>query len=298
MLATAGPFPVLVLGRALTGLGHTLATIGGLAALLRDEQGPSASVRLNLYEFAGMLGVLGGLAGVGMLPARWGWPVSMLIISIPLLVPIGLTPLMLRRFADRPRRAPAPSAAAPPGSWSRTRPIVWLMFAVGALMGLSWSAVSQFLIPLRGTREFGVDRGGVSGLLALSQLVDLAVLLPLGWLADRAGRALALGLVLAALGFGVWAAGLGSYPYFVAGCVLLGVGMAGWMFPLGVIREHIEPHTVAWRMGLYRAGVDASTFAGPLICGLLGEGHTGLFIGAMGLAALAAGARLIWRGLA
>jgi len=62
------------------------------------------------------------------------------------------------------------------------------MFAVGIVLALAWSAVSQFLLPLRGTREFGLDRGGVSGLLMLAQLVDLAALLPVGRLADGLER--------------------------------------------------------------------------------------------------------------
>jgi MFS family permease len=177
-------------------------------------------------------------------------------------------------------------------------PTVWLMFAVGAVMGLGWSAVSQFLVPLRGAREFGLDRGGVSGLLALSQLIDLAALLPVGWLADRAGRGLVLGAVLVLLGVGTWGTGLGSFPFLVAGCALLGVGMAGWMLPLGVIREHTELGTLAWRTGLYRVGVDATAFLGPLICGLLGEAHTAVFIALVGLAAVLGGVCLVWRGLA
>jgi hypothetical protein len=42
------------------------------------------------------------------------------------------------------------------------------MFALGVIMALAWSAVSQFVIPLRGTREFGLDRAGISGLLSLA----------------------------------------------------------------------------------------------------------------------------------
>ena len=106
-----------------------------------------------------------------------------------------------------------------------------------------------------------------------------------------------LGVVLGLLGLGVGGIGLGSLPYFVAGCALLGLGMAGWMLPLGVIREHIEPRALAWRTGLYRVGVDATAFLGPLICGLLGETRTPAFIGLVGLAAVAVGAHLLWREL-
>jgi len=296
LLAAGGSFPVLVLGRALTGVGHTLSMVAGLTAILKNDHGASASVRLNFFEFAGMLGVLGGLASVGLVPEGWGWPVSMLIASAPLAVPLALIPELQRRFPERALHHEAASARPPTSE--RTRPIVWLMFAVGTLMALAWSAVAQFLIPLRGAREFGLDRGGVSSLLALSQIVDLAVLLPVGWLADRVGRLPVLGVVLGLLGFGVWSTGLGSFSWFVAGCAFLGSGMAGWMLPLGVIREHIEPHTLAWRTGLYRVGIDAAAFLGPLVCGLLGEASSGAFLALVGLAAVVAGARLIWRVLA
>ncbi len=298
LLATAGPFPVLILGRVLTGLGHTLGMVGGLTAVLQDDRTPTASVRLNIFEFAGMLGVLGGLAAVALLPLGWGWPASLIVASLPLLVPLVLAPVLRRCFPDHLRRSARSSAAAPPApSRSATRPIVWLMFAVGAIMALSWSSVSQFLIPLRGTREFALDRGGVSGLLALAQILDLAALLPVGWLADRVGGGLMLGVVLALLGLGTLGTGLGSFPSFFGGCAFLGLGMAGWMLPLGVIRAQIEPRTLAWRTGLYRVGVDATAFLGPLICGVLGETHTAVFIGLLGVAAVGAGAHLVWRGV-
>ncbi|HXJ78883.1 MAG TPA: MFS transporter [Candidatus Methylomirabilis sp.] len=297
LLATGGPFPILVLGRILTGLGHTFGMVGGLTAILRDDFGPRASIRLNVFEFAGMLGVLGGLASVGAMPAGWSWPRSLLAASVPVLVPVAIVPMMRHRFfalSGRPSDAPS----APRTSSARTSPIVWLMFGVGIILALAWASVSQFLIPLRGTREFGLDRGGVSSLLALSQLVDLAALLPVGWLADRAGRVPVLGSVVAIVAFGVWGTGLGSFGYFVAGCGLLGLGMAGWMLPLGIIREHIEPHTLAWRTGLYRVGIDGAAFLGPLICGAIGESHTTVFIALVGLAALVAGGCVLWRGRA
>src|SRR5262249_42456687 len=150
-------------------------------------------VRLNTFEFAGMLGVMGGLMAVSVLPGRFSWNVSLLIASTPVLAALALAPALRGRFPDRPRRPR--DVAAKRGTSSSFRvgtgpaePIVWMMFAVGVVMALSWSSVSQFLIPLRGTREFGLDRAGVSRLLAMSQFVDLLVLLPVGWLADRLGR--------------------------------------------------------------------------------------------------------------
>lgn len=297
LLATAGPFPVLVLGRLLTGLAHTLVMVGSLTAVLQDRQGPRASMRLNTLEFAGMLGVLGGLALVGLLPERWPWNLTLLAAAGPVVVSLAGTLVLTRMVPGRLASAPsiAGAAAATPTPSARAAPvppIVRLMFALGVVMALAWSAVSQFVIPLRGTREFGLDRAGISGLLSLAQLVDLIVLLPVGWLADRIGRLPVLTAVAVTLGFGLLAVGLGALPLLVIGCALFGLGMAGWMLPLGVIREHTDVTRLGWRTGVYRVGVDGAIFLGPLICGVLGPAHTPIFIALVGVAAFAIAVRL------
>src|SRR6185436_5016321 len=105
-----------------------------------------------------------------------------------------------------------------------------------------------------------------------------------------------LSAVSACLGFGAFAVGLGSFPFVVVGCVFLGLGMAGWMFPLVVIREHTEARVFAWRTGLYRVGIDAAASLGPLVCGVLGD-HVGGFVAMIGLAALALSIRVGWLAL-
>jgi MFS family permease len=297
LLATAGPFPVLVLGRLLTGLAHTLVMVGSLTSVLQDRQGPRASMRLNTLEFAGMLGVLGGLALIGLLPERWPWNLTLLAAAGPVVVSLAGTLVLTRVVPGRLASAPstASAAAATPTPSARAAPvppIVRLMFALGVVMALAWSAVSQFVIPLRGTREFGLDRAGISGLLSLAQLVDLIVLLPVGWLADRIGRLPVLTAVAVTLGFGLLAVGLGALPLLVIGCALFGLGMAGWMLPLGVIREHTDVTRLGWRTGVYRVGVDGAIFLGPLICGVLGPARTPIFIALVGVAAFAIAVRL------
>jgi hypothetical protein len=159
---------------------------------------------------------------------------------------------------------------------------------------LSWSSVSQFLIPIRGERDFGLDRAGISRMLAIANVVDLAVLLPVAWLADRAGRPVVLAGIGAALALGTWGVGLGSFGFFVAGCALFGVGLAGWMLPLGVIRDHTPPSALGWRTGLYRVGVDAAVFLGPLACGLFGAAGAAPFVALVGAALMLIAARLAW----
>lgn len=296
-LTAGGTFGLLVLGRALMGIGHTLLMVGGLTAILQDDTGADASFRLNTFEFSGMLGILGGLLVVGSLPTAWPWSLSLAVASSPLLVSAVVGRALLRRFPPTPPRGQTgahPSASTAPPRGAR---VFWLMLAVGITMAFAWSSVSQFLIPLRGTREFGLDRGGISLLLGLAQVVDLVVLLPTGRLADRVGRVPVLAAMTLVLGLGAIGTGLGSYPLFVAGCACFGLGLAGWMLPLGIAREHGGTEGLAWRTALYRVGTDAAIFLGPVLSGLLGERAARGFVALIGLAALVAGARLLLRPL-
>jgi predicted MFS family arabinose efflux permease len=53
----------------------------------------------------------------------------------------------------------------------------------------------------------------------------------------------------------------------VVGCVLFGIGLAGWMLPLSILRRETPPSQVAWRTALFRVCVDAGIFLGPLLSG-------------------------------
>jgi MFS family permease len=231
---------------------------------------------------------------VGLLPDSWGWRAALLITASPLLPMLAAAPTIRRRFPDRSVARETPAArAAGPGRADRMSRTLWTMFLAGIVFALAWSAVTQFLLPLRGTREFGLDRRGVSALLLLAQIVDVVALLPVGRLADRLGRTQVLGFVIVVLGLGTAAVGVGSFVWFVIGCACFGFGLAGWMLPVGVIREHTRAEYLAWRTGMYRVGVDAAMFFGPFASGLLGEENAGPFVTAVGALALVLGARLL-----
>ena len=295
LLVNARSLPVLLVGRFLLGISHTLTMVGGLTAVLL-EGGGSVSTRLNLFEFAGMLGILGGLGTVALVPAAWGWKLALALASAPVVLSLLLLPELRRRFPDAPalvRRAAAASADMPGRRGDRG--VVALMFGTAIVFALTWSSASAFVIPIRGTREFGLTRTGISWLLGMAQAIDLAALIPVGRLADRLGHGLILGAASVMLGLGAVAVGLGSRVWFGIGCACLGLGLAGWMLPLGVIRHHTPAAQLGWRTGLYRVGVDAAIFLGPLVTGLLGRGGESVFLALSGAVALALGARLMTR---
>ncbi|HET9024865.1 MAG TPA: MFS transporter [Burkholderiaceae bacterium] len=283
-LAVGGPYELLVAGRLLSGLGHTLVMLSGITGIVRHARRASHGLALNAYEMSGMLGILGGMVCAGFLPRDWPWNVTILVASLPQLVGLALLPALLRALpvdASSASGAPLFSRGLPgddgTGSTRAVSRLTVLAFVAGALLAVAWSSIGQFILPLRASREFGLDRDGVAMLLAIPQLVDVLVLLPLGTLADRSSRARVLAAVLVVLAAGVGAVAFGSLPLVVIGCVLFGVGLASWMLPVALLNRDGSSHRVAWRTALYRVGVDAGVFLGPVVSGLLAQ-HAVLWI--------------------
>jgi MFS family permease len=293
LLATAGGFGTLVLGRALMGVGHTLTMLGGLTAILRHRAGPGLASSLNAVEFSAMLGVLSGATLLTVLPRSVPWNAALLLACAPIAANLFLLRALRRALpgaangGTRPLFARSQDGSAPGGGGDaegapRPAPMLALLaVTAGAAVAVSYSTVEQFAIPLRGSREFGLDRAGIARLLMLSQIVDVVTLLPLGRLADRRGTPMVLGGVLLVFAVALAFIGFGSLPLVTVGCALFGFSMAGWMLPLSILRAATPPAQVAWRTALYRVSVDGGMFAGPFVSGLLSARHAGVLPGVM-----------------
>jgi MFS family permease len=276
-VATSDSLWALLLGRVLMGMGHSLGMVAGLTAVLHVHAGGRLGAALNSTEFAGMLGLLGGLTVVGWLPRAFAWnsafvlacaPVLLVLLTLPALVAAlrgGSLVVGARGGAASERTAPVGSAA-----------VVVLVFAIGATFSCAYSTIEQFLIPLRGSRHFGLDRGGIAFLLQVAQLADIAALLPLGVLADRRGAARVLVGVAVVMATAMALIAFGPLSLVAVGCGLLGLAMAGWMLPLSVLREVTAPEHIAVRTAFYRVGVDGGMFLGPFLTGLASAWHPGL----------------------
>ena len=282
-LTSGGPFPFLVLGRLLMGVGHALGMVAGLTAILHYRTGLSLASALNAYEFSAMIGILCGTVLIGVLPSGLAWNWALLITCAPQLIGILTLPALLRALPPREAAGPRPlfarRAAGPDTRALSITPAAALAFVAGGAIAVAYSTVEQFSIPLRGSREFGLERAGVARLLLVMQIFDIAALLPLGVLADRRGTGRVLVAVLLVMAGASALVGFGTLPLVAAGCALYGLSMAGWMLPLGVLRRETPPEHVAWRTGLYRVCVDGGIFLGPFLAGLLGAGHGRILAG-------------------
>ena len=285
-----GSFGALVLGRALMGLGQALGMVAGLTTVLHVHAGGRLGAALNAIEFSAMIGLLGGLSTVAWLPRAMSWNMTFLAACSPVVLVFATLPRLLASLREahavsaRHGGSVVASGNATRGSW-----LVPLIFVTGAAVACAYSAVEQFLIPLRGSRHFGLDRAGIAHLLQIGQVTDIVALLPVGVLADRRGASRVLAAVTVSMAAGVALIAFGSLPLMAVGCVLLGLSMAGWMLPLSVLREVTAPEHVAMRTAVYRVGVDGGLFLGPLLSGLLWAWSPALLPGFLAALLLAVG---------
>lgn len=280
LLSLARSFEGFVLGRVVMGIGQSAVMIGGLTALLRYSVGGRLASALNAVELSAILGMLGGVTLLGLLPQTFGWNLALLVVCSPIALGIALAPMVSTSVPREPGGASTTQdGSRSPVGLRAARPLTGLAvlaFTAGGCLAVSYSTIEQFLIPMRGAREFGLDRTGLSRLFMLMQICDILTLVPAGMLADRLGPQRVLGAVLLTMAAGGSLIALGNLPLLALGCALFGLGMAGWMLPLGVLRAESSPEQIGWRTAVYRVGVDGGMFLGPLVSGLLGAERAGV----------------------
>jgi MFS family permease len=270
VVAVADGFGLLFAGRALMGVGHALSMLGSLTAILQAYGARRLSIALNAVEFSAMIGLLGGAGLVAVLPRALAWQTVLLLSCAPQVLAIALLPVVVARL---PRRvdghiAPAVLPVTPPPPYGRS--LAPLAFAAGAAVAIAYASVEQLVIPVRGSREFGLDRAGIAWIFMLMMACDIAALIPLGLLADRVGAVRVVSGVSFTVAIASALIAFTPLAGVVIGATLFGFGMAGWMIPLSVLRRETPAARVAWRTALYRVGVDGGMFAGPVLGGLFG----------------------------
>lgn len=288
-----GSLASLLLGRAIMGVAHALGVVAGLTAILRYQTGALGSA-LNALELSAMLGVLGGTAVVGVLPSWLAWNLAFLVACAPQLIGVTLIPAVLRALPADARAGARPFFARQPAGANTAAPPTAgfaLALAAGSTIAIAYATLEQFVIPVRGSREFGLARGGIARLLLTAQVSDIACLLPVGVLSDRLGGRRVLGAVMLVFAAAMALIAFGDFAFMAVGCALFGIGMSGWSLPLGLLRGGTPPARMGWLTALYRLGVDGGMFLGPLLSGLLAANWSwllpGLLVAALlGLAAL------------
>jgi MFS family permease len=270
-------FGWLVLGQVSMSIGYTLANLATVTIILRQTARTRLARALNAFEFSAMIALLGAVTVIGLLPRALPWNIAFLVGCAAMVVGVVALRGVLTQLAPTdPTRPWFARLTAEPAALRDGLPTVVVAFIAGAAVAVTYTTMSAFVIPLRGSREFGLERAGIAHLLMLVQACDIVALLPVGALADARGARRVLVVVLVMLAAAIGLISFGTLPHVVAGCVFFGLGMAGWMLPLNLLRSATPTAQVAWRTAIYRVCVDGGMFLGPFLSGVFAASYPAL----------------------
>lgn len=288
-----------------------LLTIGGLANSL---VGPAAGLVLGSVVSERRLSLASGLvqaalaapplsAGlvVRFLAEPYGWRLAFPVGGALVALSAGAC-VLARGLAPDWRREDSGVTGSPvvgpedaPGTAfkaSATGRGVLLLWALGASFGtVGVTATASFLVPIATTGGFPV---ATAGLLALAAGAIAAIVrVGAGLLADlrpRANLVAVSGMMLAG-GAGLAVMALGTPQTFLAGILVVVVGLWGWNGLLVASAVRLLPGSPARSLGVLQVGFFSGATAAPLLFGTLSEA-VGVGGALLALAASAAAAAL------
>jgi len=165
----------------------------------------------------------------------------------------------------RPARVTADPAAEPYQSRA-----VWIAYLATFVLSFIWSGFVSIALPLFGGEVVGVSTSTLGLVFTAGLLVDLVLLLPIGWLSDRLECRVvltpALLLLASTLALFTQAQSLGAL-FLVSIC--LHTGFAAWGMPAAALALCTPRARLARTMGIYRLLVDGAVVIAPWLIGTL-----------------------------
>ena len=164
---------------------------------------------------------------------------------------------------------PTPRPEAPAAAASHTR-VIGIAYVATFVLSFIWSGFVSTALPLFGGEVVGISTSTLGLVFTAGLLVDLILLLPIGWLSDRLEARVvltpALLLMAGALAYLPQATSLGGL-FVVSIC--LHTGFAAWGMPSAALALCTPRERLARSMGIYRLLVDGAVVIAPWLVGTL-----------------------------
>jgi MFS family permease len=284
-------YGLFVILRVVAGIGTAL---WGLSrhALIAESIHPSQRGRaISVFGGINRIGVFGGPAVGGFIGTAYGLQAPFLFAGLLAAVALAMAIFVI------PARVSAPPAISFGQRWS----------VVGSLIrtnGRDLSAASvaqvfaqmirqgrQFIVPLYGAQQIGLDVAQIGLIMTSAALLDVAMFFPAGVVMDRFGRKVAAVPSFAVMAIGVSLIPLAnSFTGLMAAAVIIGFGNglgSGTMMTLGA---DLAPKGATGEfLGIWRLIGDVGQVGGPLIvgtmAGVLGLANSAFALAVVGVAA-------------
>jgi MFS family permease len=261
----APTFPLLVLFRAVGGVGSALFFAALLSFLLRSIPAERSGRVMGVYYAAFNVGFIAG-GPLGGLIARWFG------LASPLYVYAGaclIAAVVFWRTLHDPVRHESETRRGGIRRLPWNRPFITVLVVNGVYLWII-GAVFQTLVPLFGTSTYiGLSITGVGFALGVATATELVALYPAGKASDRRGRRAVL--IPALAGLALTTALLGQVSTALAFIVVLGalgVASAYAGVPPAPMLSDVAPEELkGTAVGVFRFVGDLGFVLGPLVAG-------------------------------
>jgi DHA1 family multidrug resistance protein-like MFS transporter len=282
LCALAPGFYWLVGARVLIGLGISITTLAGLTVIIESTPLTAQGRANNLLEFSAIGGsavspTLSGLMA-GLIHWRAAFAVATLFV-VGALVWVILTRQALEEDIrvstkklspeDAPSSGPG-QVVGPAPRHSRQTASILIAYLATFMLSFTWSGFLSTALPLYGGEVVGAPTTTLGLIFTAGLLMDLALLLPVGWVSDRldyrvvltpAMLLMATTLVLFPMAQSLW------------GLLLISLGIhtsfAAWGMPSAALAQLARGEHLRRTMGIYRFLVDGAVVIAPWLIGTL-----------------------------
>ena len=308
-VASAAPsFAVLLVGRAISGVGAAIVSYVAVVTLLELSEPNRRGRSLGIYQAVLQAGASLSPVAAGFASLAGGWPAAFGVAGVGALasaVTLWATGTLRhqsssRRTAERPSASRAAESDAPPAEETRkVRPVLFAIdYATFALFFVTGGLVLS-AIPLFGSARLGLDAALIGVVLGIATGLRFVIGLVGAELSDRVGRRgiLVSGLVLMTISLVLFPL-VDSTLLFVLGTWALAMGRFGNSMPIAMLSDYAPPARIGRLVALNRFVADLGLVVGPIAVGVLIDtgGFTPPFLVAAALVATAATALWITSG--
>jgi MFS family permease len=300
----------LVAAQMLLGFGVSMTRVVSLmvviAATPRTEQGRAN----NLLEFAAIAGFVLSPTLSGLTAALLHWRVAFGLATVSVAGAFAWVLYTRQALAEAvgacaeqpnpaidPVTRPARAIAGPATEPYQSR-VVGIAYLATFVLSFIWSGFISTALPLFGGEVVGVSTSTLGLVFTAGLLVDLVLLLPMGWLSDRLeGRVvLTPALLLMAGGLALLPQAQSLNALFLVS-ICLHTGFAAWGMPSAALALCTPRERLARTMGIYRLLIDGAVVIAPWLIGTLIGLHGYGLPAWLAAAAVALTALLVMQGL-
>jgi predicted MFS family arabinose efflux permease len=274
----------LVGARVLLGFGVSMTGVASLMVVVTTTPRTAQGRASSLLEFAAIAGSTITPTLSGLVASFLNWRAACALATVFVMGALGWVLYTRRSLAAAVRGtdlmqlteanvvSQPPSAVTPLARERHQTHAVGIAYLAAFVLSFTWAGFLSTALPLFGSEVVGVSVSTLGIVFTAGLLVDLGLLLPVGWLSDRLQYRVVLtpAMLLMAATL-AWVPHVHTLRALLLASICLHTGFAAWGMPSAALVLLTPGHRLARTMGLYRLLIDAAVIVAPWLMGILIE---------------------------